>query len=188
MNMTGQDTNPWVVAAQAVAPTHTPVPTSAATPQDVARPVDTPQAATTLFLAAHGGAGATVWASALDGRDGGLVSSWVREDAPRGCVVLVLRCSVDGITSAKKAIAQHGADAFTCLLAVAAAPGRTPRRINDELKVLGGAVPLAHAPWIPTLILRRAALVTASDIPPKELNRITTELTKAGLTLEGETK
>lgn len=184
MNMTSQNTNPWVTAVQAAAPT-APAPTPEAISEPVVVELSSPRP---LFLSAHGGAGATVWAAVLDGHDGGSVTTWVPCDSPRGGTVLVLRSTVDGIAAAKKAIAHHGAHAFTCALAVAAAPGRSPRIISDELKILAGAVPLAHTPWVPTLLIRRAAHATTADIPMKELTKITAELTKAGITLEGEMK
>lgn len=184
MNMTRQTTNPWVVAAQV-----TPPATQPRAPEAVVEPVAVePESSLPLFLSAHGGAGATAWASVFGGHDGGSVMDWVPDDSPRGGVVLVLRCTVDGIAAAKKAIAHHGAGAFTCALAVAAAPGRHPRVISDELKILAGAVTLARAPWVPILLIRRAAQATSADIPSKDFTKITADLTTAGVTLEGETK
>ncbi|TYC96599.1 hypothetical protein FQ377_13810 [Arthrobacter echini] len=185
--MTEQETNPWITAAQTPASTlAAPQPSVVSAPDAGTEPVPAEQAGLAVFLAAHGGAGATVWASALGGRDGGLVTSWVSETVTGG-VVLVARSAIDGITAAKQAIAHHGAEAFTCVLAVAAAPGRAPRLISDELKILAGALPLVQTPWIPTLLIRRSVLVSATDIPTKDLTRITTELTRAGVTFEGET-
>jgi hypothetical protein len=184
MNTTSQNTNPWVTAAQTAVPT---APTPA--PEAVVEPVSVELASLSpLFLSAHGGAGATVWASVFDGHDGGSVMGWVPADSPRGGAVLVLRGTVDGIAAAKKAIAHHGAGAFTCALAVAAAPGRAPRVISDELKILGGAVALVRAPWVPALLVRRAAQATPADIPTKDFTKITADLTTAGVILEGETK
>lgn len=184
MNMTSQDTNRWVAAAQTFAPMK-----SSPTPEAVVKPVAAePTSFRTVFLSAHGGAGATAWASVLNGHDGGSVMDWVSADSPRGGAVLVLRSTVDGIAAAKKAIAHHGAGAFTCALAVAAGPGRPPRVISDELKILGGAVALARAPWVPALLVRRAAQATSADIPIKDFTKITAELTTAGVTLEGEMK
>lgn len=184
MNMTSHSTNPWVTAAQTTVPTAlTPAPEPAGEPSVVE-----PTSFRPIFLSAHGGAGATVWASVLDGHDGGPAMKWVPAGSPRGGAVLVLRSTVDGIAAAKKAIAHHGAGAFTCALAVAAAPGRPPRVISDELKILGGAVPLARAPWVPALLVRRAIQATSADIPTKDFTRITADLTMAGVTLEGEMK
>lgn len=182
--MTSQNTNPWVAAAQTAAPT-TPTPV----PEAVVEPVVVePASFRPLFLSAHGGAGATAWASVLGGHDGGSVMDWVPGDSRRGGAVLVLRSTVDGIAAAKKAIAHYGAGAFTCALAVAAAPGRPPRVISDELKVLAGAVALARAPWVPALLVRRATQTTSADIPIKDFTKLTAELTTAGIFLEGEKK
>lgn len=184
MSMTSHSTNPWVTAAQTAVPTAPTLALEPAADGDAVKP----GSCRPIFLSAHGGAGATVWASVLDGHDGGPAMKWAPADSPQGGAVLVLRSTMDGIASAKKVIAHHGADAFTCVLAVAAAPGRPPRVISDELKILGGAVPVARAPWVPALLVRRAVQATSADIPIKDLTRLTADLTTAGVTLEGEMK
>lgn len=186
MNMTGQHTNPWVTAAQSVAVPSPVVPDPPA-PKTEHPSTDVP-VTRPVFVSAHGGAGATVWASVLNGEDGGLVNEWMQHSPDHtGPVVLVLRATVDGIAAGKRAISTHGDKTFTCVLTVAPGPGRTPRLIADELKILGGAVKITHTPWVPGLILRRAAQATTADIPTKELTKITAELNKAGVPLTGET-
>lgn len=207
MIVTGNETNPWLrtgrtPASVATAPPFNdtaPAPTTEAEEeQNVGEVEDTssepfeevaaPQRTGAVFLSAHGGAGATMWSSAFKGHDGGLVTTWGRETTPGDGVVLVLRGTVDGIAAAKQAIGRYGKDSFTCVLAVAAAPGREPRLIHDELKVLAGAVTVVRVPWIQTLILRRSALVTSKDVPAKDFTKLTAALIKAGVTLKGETK
>lgn len=208
MIVTGNETNPWLRAGRTPAsvatasPLNEPAlaPTTEAeeeqqsvdevegTSSEPSEEVAVPQRTGAVFLSAHGGAGATMWSSAFKGHDGGLASTWERETTPGDGVVLVLRGTVDGIAAAKQAIGRYGKDSFTCVLAVAAAPGREPRLIHDELKVLAGAVTVVRVPWIQTLILRRSALVTSKDIPAKDFTKITAALIKAGVTLKGETK
>ena len=208
MIVTGNETNPWLRAGRTPASVATAPPLNDSAPASItemeeeqqsvdevegtlsepSEEVAMPQRTGAVFLSAHGGAGATMWSSAFTGHDGGLVTTWERDITPGDGVVLVLRSTVNGITAAKKAIGRYGKDSFTCVLAVAAAPGREPRLIHDELKVLAGAVTVVRVPWIQTLILRRSALVTSKDIPAKDLTKITAALIKAGVTLKGETK
>lgn len=179
-----QPVNPWLEAARSI-----PAPT----PVDHARDQATQDEQDThtdrqrpVFVGAHGGAGATAWAGILEAVDAGNINTWTTKG--ESAVVLVLRASLDGVTAAKTALAHHGAAAFTAALVVAAGPGRVPRRINDELKILAGAVPLARAPWVPELLLKRAVNTAPADLPSKELNKLTTTLNHHGVHIEGETK
>lgn len=191
----GQQTNPWLEAARAIpAPKASEVQHMAPEsplPEDTVLDMASEQHRAVL-VAAHGGAGATTWAHILGAVDGGTVDRWVSEresvDVP---TVLVLRASVEGITAAKRILARYGVDAFASALVVAAAPGKLPRRITAELRILAGAVELIHAPWVPGLLLKRAAHAAFSDIPPKELTKLTkltTMLTTQGITTQGETQ
>ena len=85
-------------------------------------------------------------------------------------------------------LAESLADAFTAALVVASAPGKLPRRLLAELRILEGAVPTIHAPWVPGLLLKRAADAAPSDVPAKEITKITTMLTNQGIPTQGETK
>ncbi len=166
-----ENVSPWVTAAQSIAPE---VPAAAPEPEPSAaeeQPV--------AFVAAHGGAGATAWAAILDGADHGQ-----QLPAAGGPVVLVARASLHGIDAAKAAIAAHGRAAFSAVLIVPASPGRMPRLIQNELKVLGGAVPLVRVPWVPGLLIKRSALSDFTDVPAKDLEKVRTALS----TIKGETK
>ncbi|MDO5752452.1 hypothetical protein [Arthrobacter sp.] len=175
--MTQQSTNPWVKAAQNLTPAPAPQAPAPVAPREVP-----------VFLAAHGGAGATSWAHILGGVDGGLVTGLNQEaPAPGAELVLVARASLDGIDAAKSAIAIHGYDRFACVLLVPSSPTRMPRLIANEVKVLSGAITVIDTPWTPGLLMRRAAQLTPTDISPKELHKITASLSQVGVTIEGET-
>lgn len=176
MNVTDQSLNPWVMAAQNL----TPAPALQALAPDAARELP-------VFLAAHGGAGATSWAHILGGIDGGQVSDLNQDTTgPEVEIVLVARASIDGIDAAKSAIAIHGYERFVCVLLVPSAAGKMPRPIANEVKVLSGAVTIITAPWSPSLLVRRAAQLNPTAIAPKELNKIIAGLTEAGITIEGQ--
>ncbi|MGP5220580.1 hypothetical protein [Arthrobacter rhombi] len=182
-----QPVNPWLEAARSIP---APAPVDPAQDQATQDEQDTEtERELPVFVGAHGGAGATAWAGILEAVDAGNISSWTTsEQEPDTAVVLVLRASLDGVTAAKTALAHHGASTFTAGLVVAAGPGRTPRRINDELKILAGAVPLARAPWVPELLIKRAVNTAPTDLPSKELNKLTTTLNHHGVHTEGENK
>lgn len=193
---TSQDTNPWLEAARSIpAP---PVPevirSAPESPvQDDALQVDPgvdveAGQSRAVLVAAHGGAGTTTWSHILGAVDGGHVERWVSECEPGDIpAVLVLRASVEGINTAKSILAFHGVEAFAAALVIAAAPGKLPRRIASELRILGGAISIIHAPWVPALLLKRAANAASSDLPPKELTKLTTMLTNQGIRTQGET-
>ena len=177
MNMTQQSTNPWVAAAQNITPTPAPQAPAPAAPRQVP-----------VFLAAHGGAGATSWAHILGGFDGGLVSgAHQNASSPRTKPVLVARASLDGIDAAKSAIAIHGYERFSCVLLVPSSPAKMPRLIANEVKVLSGAITVIATPWATDLLVRRAAQLSATDISSKELTKIIASLSQVGVTIEGET-
>ena len=180
-NVTGQRVNPWLTAAQNITPAPAPAPApEAAAP---AGPRQLP-----VFVAAHGGAGATSWAHILGGVDGGLVSDPNRETpVPDTDIVLVARASLDGVDAAKSAIAIHGYDYFSCVLLVPSSPMKLPRLITHEVKVLSGAISIIAVPWTPALLVRRAAQLSHTDISPKELVKIIASLSQVGITIEGET-
>lgn len=140
------------------------------------------------FLCRAWGAGATSWAHLLGALDGGLLSAkstWTVATVPN--TVLVTRGSIDGIDAAKAAIAIHGYERFACVLLVPALPGRLPRLIADEVKVLSGALPIVHVPWLPSLLTHRASQLSPADISPKELTKIITGLSAAEVFIEGAT-
>ena len=174
MNVTEKTENvsPWVTAAQSIAPE-----VRAAASEE--EPAPGAQAQPLAFVAAHGGAGATAWASILDGADHG--QQLPTDGTP---VVLVARASLQGIDAAKAAIAAHGRTAFSTVLIVPAIPGRTPRLIQNELKVLAGAIPLVHAPWVPGLLIKRSVRVDLTDVPAKDLAKVRAALS----TIKGEMK
>ncbi|WP_417221236.1 hypothetical protein [Arthrobacter sp.] len=184
----GQPVNAWLEAARSVpTPTH-----AAAVPSTNSQDAASPRPARPVLVGAHGGAGATAWAGILDATDAGNIHTATihAPDTEQGstAVVLVLRASLDGVTAAKNALATHGADRFAAALVVAAGPGRSPRRINDELKILAGALPVARTPWVPELLLKRAADTAPTDLPAKELVKLTTTLANHGVHTERESK
>lgn len=167
-----ESVSPWVTAAQSIAPeVRASAPVEEHTPAAEEPPIG--------FTAAHGGAGATAWAAILDGADHG-------QQLPidRAPVVLVARASMHGIDAAKAAIAAHGPAAFSAVLIVPAAPGRTPRMIQNELKVLAGAVPLIPVPWVSGLLIKPSALADFTDVPGKDLAKVRAVLS----TTKGEMK
>lgn len=174
MNVTEKTENvsPWVTAAQSIAPD-----VRAAAPEE--KPAPPAEEQPVAFVAAHGGAGATSWASILDGADHG--QQLPTDGTP---VVLVARASLHGIDAAKATIAGHGRTAFSAVLIVPAVPGRTPRLIQNELKVLAGAIPLVSAPWVPGLLIKRSALADFTDVPAKDLAKVRAALS----TTKGEMK
>lgn len=199
---TSQETNPWLEAARSIPAPQAPE-TKHSAPEDpllddalqddavqdapgVEVEAGQPRA---VLVAAHGGAGTTTWSHILGAVDGGTVEHWVSEREPVDVpAVLVLRTSVEGISTAKSILALHGADAFATALVVAASPGKLPRRITSELRILGGAINIIHAPWVPALLLKRAARAASSDLPAKEFTKLTTMLTNQGIHIQGETK
>ena len=177
MNMTGQSTNPWVKAAQNITTSPAPQVPAPAAPREVP-----------VFLAAHGGAGATSWAHILGGVDGGLVTGLRQETPASGAdVVLVARATLDGLDAAKSAIAIHGYERFSCVLLVPSSPAKMPRLIANEVKVLSGAITVIATPWVTDLLVRRATQLSATDISSKELTKIIASLSQVGVTIEGET-
>lgn len=198
---TSQDTNPWLEAARSIpAP---PVPETKRSAPEAPLLDDTVQGnplqdapavevqakhPRAVLVSAHGGAGTTTWSHILGAVDGGNIERWVSERDPGDIpAVLVLRASVEGINTAKSLLAQYGVDAFAAALVIAAAPGKLPRRITAELRILGGAISVIHAPWVPALLLKRAAHAAPTDLPPKELTKLTTMLTNQGIGTQGET-
>lgn len=179
----GQPVNAWLEAARSIP---TPIP-PAAVPSTNSQDAASSRPARPVLVGAHGGAGATAWAGILDATDAGNIHTW-DGDQKDGAVVLVLRASLDGVTAAKNALATHGADRFAAALVVAAGPGRSPRRINDELRILAGALPVARTPWVPELLLKRAVNTAPTDLPAKELTKLTTTLANHGVHTERESK
>lgn len=176
-NVTGQRVNPWLTAAKNITPAPAPEPAAPTVPGELS-----------VFLAAHGGAGATSWAHILGGADGGLVTGLHQEaPSPGAGLVLVVRASLDGVDAAKSAIAIHGHDRFACVLLVPSSPTKMPRLIANEVKVLSGAISIIAVPWTPALLVRRAAQLSHTDISPKELTKIIASLSQVGITIEGET-
>ncbi|MCU1568691.1 MAG: hypothetical protein JWQ56_3628 [Pseudarthrobacter sp.] len=171
MNMT-ENVSPWVAAAQSIAAdVQSSVPDGSDSPEAPAQGIG--------FVAAHGGAGATTWAAILNGADHGQLMPNVGVS-----VVLVARASMHGIDAAKAAVAAHGQHAFDAVLIVPAVPGRAPRMIQNELKVLAGAVPLIPVPWVSGLLIKRSALADFTDVPAKDLAKVRAALS----TIKGETK
>ncbi|GAA1891973.1 hypothetical protein GCM10009715_41880 [Paeniglutamicibacter psychrophenolicus] len=193
---TSQDANPWLEAARSVPAPPVPEvnrsapdsPVQGSPLQDAPAVEVASEQTRAVLVAAHGGAGTTTWSHILGAVDGGNVESWVSEREPGDIpAVLALRASVEGINTTKSLLAQYGVDAFAAALVIPAAPGKLPRRIASELRILGGAISVIHAPWVPALLLKRAAHAASSDLSPKELTKLTTMLANQGIQTQGET-
>jgi len=166
---TGSDqaTNPWLsttpqpldLEPEELTPTGaaTPQPRLVRAPQPSALPrrvMTTP--ATWWWVGAHGGAGESALAAAVDG-------TAVSEHAwPQPCpdiggahpVVLVARTHAAGLLAAQRALTEWaagsaGAVELLGLALVADAPGRTPAPLRDLARHVGGGAPrMWSLPWV----------------------------------------
>ncbi|WP_298991880.1 DUF6668 family protein [uncultured Pseudokineococcus sp.] len=89
------------------------------------------------WVGAHGGAGtSTLHRAAKVGRDHGRI--WPPGSTP---VLLVARTHGHGLAAARQALRQHGTAHVRGLVLVADAPGRLPRPLHQQVRVLSGAGP-----------------------------------------------
>lgn len=114
--------------------------------------VETTSAQRLWVVAAHGGAGATTWARLLGAGDAG--TAWPAVGW-RVQVLVVARRNHRGLRAAQQAAmqwAQAGPLAaidLLGLLLVADAPGRVPKRLREEARLVAGAFPqIIEADWV----------------------------------------
>lgn len=106
------------------------------------------------WVAAHGGAGATMLAAAVGGVDVGCRWPDARHDEPAR-VLLVARTHLTGLRAAARALnavreGRHPAGMeLVGLVLVADLPGRLPATLRKQIRRLGAGVPVLRIPWIP---------------------------------------
>jgi hypothetical protein len=111
-------------------------------------------------MGAHGGAGESTLSALLEGAVGTDHAWPVRQDddgQERGgqedVVLLVCRSNAAGLRAAQLAAIEYGSGALPGALAglvvMADAPGRLPKALTDQLRLVAGAVPhLWQMPWV----------------------------------------
>lgn len=113
-------------------------------------------------MGAHGGAGESTVAALLEGAVAADHAWPVREDDGAGdAVLLVCRSNAAGLRAAQLAAIEFGAGSLPGSLAglvvMADAPGRLPKALADQLRLVAGAVPhLWQVPWVETWRLATA--------------------------------
>ncbi|MFB8772379.1 DUF6668 family protein [Streptomyces broussonetiae] len=133
----------------APAPTGRPAPVS---PGDGAAPVS--RGDRVAWVSAHGGAGASTLARVLGGADVG--RRWPDPaDGEPGEVLLVARTHHAGMRAASQALnalrkGEHPAGVrLVAVVLVADAPGRLPRPLGRQVRVLRSAATVHRVPWVP---------------------------------------
>jgi len=120
-----------------------------------ARPQDLSPDTGLLWVGAHGGAGTTTLAAAAGvGTDAG--RAWPPTLDLQTAVLLVARTHARGLKAAREALRAHtgrtgsgGEAPLRGLVLVADAPGRLPRELRQQVRVLSGATPrLWEVPWV----------------------------------------
>lgn len=134
------------------------------------------------WVGCHGGAGVGTLCSLVPGgADGG--RGWpVPSDGGPSRVILVARTHASGLRSAQLAARQWASGALPMvrllgLAAVADAPGKLPKPLQDVLKLVGGGFPHVWTiPWIEAL---RLGDVPAQGALPKPVARMAAELSQS---------
>ncbi|MEU6070328.1 hypothetical protein ABZ864_39295 [Streptomyces sp. NPDC047082] len=103
------------------------------------------------WVGTHGGAGTSTLAAVYGGRDCG--RDWPGPDAPPS-VLLVARTHATGLIRATHAVetfrqgaAPPGLDLDAVVL-VADAPGRLPRQLDRQVKVIESVIDVYRVPWV----------------------------------------
>ena len=104
------------------------------------------------WVGTHGGAGVSTLAAVYGGHDCG--RDWPGPDDPRS-VLLVARTHAHGLAASQRALevfrrgqAPQGLD-LDALVLVADAPGRLPRPLDRQVRLLESAVDVYRVPWVP---------------------------------------
>jgi hypothetical protein len=141
-----------------------PVAVSEPVPPEPAHASATPRSYS--FVGTHGGAGTSTLATVYGGHDCG--RDWPGPAAPRS-VLLVARTHATGLRAALHALevfrrgqAPPGLDLDAVVL-VADAPGRLPRPLAQQIKVIESAIDVYRVPWVPAW-----RLGDLSGTPPRE--------------------
>ncbi len=104
-------------------------------------------------VGAHGGAGTSTVAWLLGAGDAG--RCWPAGQSAGARAVVAARTNGHGVSQAQQAAMQWAAGAvpgvdLVGVVWVADAPGRLPRRLSQQLRLVSGAFPLAvRVPWVP---------------------------------------
>jgi hypothetical protein len=185
--------NPWLVTtprpAPATRPSGTnnsiePTPTSTATDPTT----DAGASGRLHWVGAHGGAGTTTLAAAAGvGTDAGRAWPPAPTTTPtldhEAGVLLVARTHARGLKAAREALRAHtgraisganggGGAPLRGLVLVADAPGRLPRELRQQVRVLSGAVPrLWEVPWV------EAWRTDPAASPGRQITHLLTEMT-----------
>ncbi|MFF7450565.1 MULTISPECIES: DUF6668 family protein [unclassified Streptomyces] len=122
-----------------------------APPQGRPEPVAHASARRFSFVGTHGGAGVSTLAAVYGGHDCG--RDWPGPDAPPS-VLLVARTHASGLAAAlrtldafRRGAAPYGLDLDAVVL-VADAPGRLPRPLAHQVKVIESAIDVYRVPWV----------------------------------------
>ncbi|MBO4258389.1 DUF6668 family protein [Streptomyces griseorubiginosus] len=104
------------------------------------------------WVGTHGGAGVSTLAAVYGGHDCG--REWPGPDDPRS-VLLVARTHASGLAAALRALevfrrgqAPQGLD-LDALVLVADAPGRLPRPLDRQIRLLEQVIDVYRVPWVP---------------------------------------
>jgi hypothetical protein len=132
------------------------------------------------WLGVHGGAGVSTLEQAVPGgRDAG--RAWPAAPDATGAqpVVLVARSSASGLRAAQHAAQQWASRMVTGvdllgLVVVADAPGRRPKVLRDQVRLVSGAVPrLWEIPWVEPWRLGEPHLPKECAPLARDLTRLT---------------
>jgi len=118
------------------------------------------------WVGTHGGAGVSTLAAVYGGHD--CAGDWPGPDAPRS-VLLVARTHASGLTAALRALelfrlgeAPAGLDLDAVVL-VADAPGRLPRPLEKQARLIESLIDVYRVPWVTDW-----RLGDLSGTPPRE--------------------
>lgn len=140
------------------------------------------------WVPCHGGAGTTTLAAAAGGADAGRLG-WPIHRGGRGPgVVLVTRTNSRGLEAAQHASRQWASGVLGDLplwglVAVADAPGRLPKALENWLKLVAGGVPRIwtvpwHEPW-------RLGETVEPGTAPKQVAKLAERLNQAAASANG---
>jgi hypothetical protein len=159
--------NPWLVTTPRPAPATRPSGTNDSIEPTTTDPTTDVGASGQLYwVGAHGGAGTTTLAAAAAvGTDAGRAWPPAPTTSPTAAptaaptttgVLVVARTHARGLKAAREALRAHtgrtgggGEAPLRGLVLVADAPGRLPRELRQQVRVLSGATPrLWEVPWV----------------------------------------
>jgi hypothetical protein len=140
-------------------------------PQEPAHPGATATARHYSWVGTHGGAGVSTLAAVYGGQDCG--RDWPGSEDPRS-VLLVARTHASGLAAALRALevfrlgeAPTGLDLDAVVL-VADAPGRLPRPLDRQVRLIESLIDVYRVPWVPDW-----RLGNLNGTPPRETAALT---------------